>query len=213
MAQWCSFRARLRRTATLEVLHVQYRLHISSPPWTRPQKWWTHHERVWTRLPKISSASTAEAGRINIFDGRRRSSDWTRPQKTVDASSDFSGCVHEEKTDASMLKNKRVHRYLLAHPLNLLDASIGLKDTRVIKCGKNANHVLIPAFRKNSRTLPYYRLKYLRISKLTYLHIFNHAYICVSNWKPATKVAVDTKSFSARPPLLLPYPQPRPAVT
>ena len=67
------------------------------PSWTRPQKWWTQYGRVWTRLPKIPSASTAQAGRVQIFHGRRRSSDWTRPPRTADASTDFRGRVQEEK--------------------------------------------------------------------------------------------------------------------
>ncbi len=85
-----------------------------SPPWTRPQKWWTQYGRAWTRLRKIPSASTAQAGRVQIFHGRRRSSDWTRLPRTADASTDFRGRVQEEKLmrpcwrESTSLVNNRV---------------------------------------------------------------------------------------------------------
>ena len=68
------------------------------------------------RVVKNTSASTAEAGRVQIVDGRRRSSGWKRPPRTADASSDSCGRVQHElrthpcgRTSASIVKCKCVH--------------------------------------------------------------------------------------------------------
>ncbi len=160
-------------------------------------------DAVRTRLPKIPSASTAQTGRVPIFHGRRRSSDWTRPPRTADASTDFRGRVQEEnrtrpcwRPSSSIVKCKRVHLIHWTRP------SVWKTD---------ANHVPIPAFRNKSRILPQYRLKYSHISKLTYLKLFLTMSMYISNGKSGFVVL--TKSLSARPPLLLSYTQPRPAVT
>ena len=72
-----------------------------------------------------------------------------------------------------------------ARPLTLLDASISLKDKRVIKCGKMP---IMCLFQHSDRNPEYYHITgqniRSRIRKLTYLQLFNHVYVCVSNGKP-----------------------------
>ncbi len=94
-------------------------------------------DAVRTRLDAFAKNSK----RVYSTDRTRPDFSWTQTQFRLDASTKNSRRVHwlpwtrpGRKTNAPMLKGKSVHHEMQARPLNLLDASIGLKD-RCKSCG------------------------------------------------------------------------------